>query len=344
MLLIKTYRSIVSSLFILLSTLPCKNGSLEAMEAQEMILCVEIGNTRIKASILPNYDLTLEDLRKLNTIAFPSKPWLKQNVDQLFNKSSQTPLSELLSTNPVVISLSIFGPIYDKRIHGCGIRNGLFENLQEVIQQQVSCPIQIESDAVSWAVGAIEYLGLQSQTIDFPCVAITFGTYIGVALIENPHKISALEIWAMSPAYDRLTPFAQSYNLQDFPVAILLKKHIDTVSGGEAFIEEKMKTYRPEFNQHVQAFIDDISEHLQMIFPCLPKIKSVLVGGGYSRFINTLNCSNRTSFILSPHNLIAQGIAPDIIQLLGCQKMCREDAILTQTYPTLHEIQLVLEK
>jgi hypothetical protein len=343
MFLMKTYRNILASLCILLSTLPSKGGALEAMESQEMILCVEVGNTRIKASILPNYDLTLEDLRKLNTIHFPSKPWLKQNIDQLFNKSSQTPLCELLNTNSLAISLSIFGPIYDKRTHGCGIRNGLFENLHECLQQQVSCPIQIESDAVSWAIGALRYLQLQGRIVHFPCIAITFGTYIGVAIAENPYKISAIEIWAMSPAYTKLQPFAQVYNLQECPVAVLLKKHIDTISGGELGTEEKMKTYRSEFNLHVQAFVNDISEHMQKVFPSLPKIQSVLIGGGYSRFIDLLDNNSVTNFILSPQVLSAQGIDSDIIQLLGCQRLFREEDILTQTYPSLNEVQAAFE-
>jgi hypothetical protein len=334
----------ISLLFISFSGFACENCPLEAYKTKEMLLCVEVGNARTKACILPNYDLTLEDLRKVKTMAFPSGPWLKQNIDQLFNKSSKTPLYDLLSTNPSRISLSIFGPIYNKRIHGCGVRNGVFENLHEIIQKQVPCKIQIESDAVSWAIGALEYLQLQSQTVHFPCVAITFGTYIGIALVENPHEISAIEIWAMSPDYTRLKPFAQSYNLQEFPVAILLKKHIETVSGGEAYIDEKMKTYRPEFNLHVRAFIDDISEHMQKIFPSIPEIKSVFIGGGYSRFIDPLNCSAYTSFILSPQALTAQGIAPDIIQLLGCQRMCYKDNISTQTYPDLHEIQATFDK
>lgn len=317
---------------------------LESLASKETILCVEVGNTRIKACVLPNYNLTLEDLKKAKTIAFPSEPWLKQNIDQLFKKSIKTPLNDLLNTNPSKISLSIFGPIYNKRIHGCGVRSGLFDNLQEVIKKQIPCEIEIENDTVSWAMGALEYLQLQSQIIDFPCIAITFGTYIGVALVENSHKVSNIEICAMSPVYTRLKPFAQSCNLQGFPVEILEKKHIDAVSGGEVNTEEKMKTYRSEFNLQVQAFIDDISEHLQTIFSSLSKIKSVLVGGGYSRYINTLNCSAYTSFILSPQAFSAQGIAQDIIQLLGCQRMYQEEGISTQTHPTLHEIQAIFDK
>lgn len=340
----KRHLIIFSSLLTLFSSFTYKNICLTACETTEMILCIEVGNTRIKAGILPNSDLKLEDLKKAKTLTFPSEPWLKQNIDQLFNELSESPLHDLLSTNPSKISLSIFGPIYNKRIHGCGVHNGVFENLHEMIQKQASCKIQIESDAVSWAVGALKYLELQSQTVNFPCIAITFGTYIGIAFIENPHKISAIEIWAMSPTYTRLKPLAESYNLQDFPVALLLKKHIDTISGGEAYTEEKMKIYRPEFNLHVQAFINDVSEHMQKIFPSIPWIKCVLIGGGYSRFIDPLNSSTYTSFILSPQALTAQEISPDIIQLLGCQRMCLEDNISTETYPSLHEIQDTFDK
>src|SRR5437868_15486247 len=115
----KVYFITIISLIVLIF------GVSRINQTQKPILCVEVGNTRIKACLLPQSP-TLEDLKKTKTVAFPSKPWLKQNIDQLFNASANTPLKPLLDARPSKISLSIFGPIYDRRIHGSGLQHGLF--------------------------------------------------------------------------------------------------------------------------------------------------------------------------------------------------------------------------
>jgi|GEM_PF-4439126 len=306
----------------------------------EPILCVEVGHTRFKAAILPQYP-TFEELQKTKTYSGLSHPWLKGNLEQLFKPSKENPLNELLSTRISEISLSIFGPIYDHKIHGCGTQETVSANLHETLQKDISAKLRIESDSVSWATGAVEFLKLTSHSIQYPALALTFGTGPGVALIENPETIHAIEIWVMSPAYSRLKPLAKPHGQESRPYRLFQTKFLSQISGGESNVNEKMKTYGGEFNAQVKAFSEDVREYVQTLFPSLPKIETFLIGGGVSRFIDS---NSPSSIVLNPQFLEKQGVSPDIIQLLGCERMCEEAPLITNTHPSLSELQEELEK
>lgn len=311
----------------------------KAKLSNEAVLCVEVGHTRIKSALLPK-DPTLEDLKKIKTFSCLSKPWLNKNVEQLFKKSKQNPLNKALAAKPSEISLSIFGPVYDKKIHGGGEKSGVSSNLQEILQKVAPTKIRVEADSVSWAIGALEFLKLQSQAIQYPCLAITFGTGPGVALIEDPHTVSAIEVWIMDLPFTRLKPLAEPYGKSDHPYGMFLKKFLDELAGGEKNLDEKMRTYRGEFNRQIEAFAEDVCESVQSLFPSLHKIQTILVGGGLSRFIDL---KIRSAIIFNPQFLEQLGVSPDIIQLLGCHRMCREDPIVTKTYPSHKELNAALE-
>lgn len=307
------------------------------------ILCIDVGHTRFKAAnlILP---ITLGQIRKIKTIEGSSIPWLKSNLHLLFKQSTAAPLSSLLNQHLDMISLSLFGPILNHSHHLYWAYNGISEHLKESLEKEASCRVMIESDALSWAIGALEYLkfNLESTSIHFPCLAVTLGTGVGVALIENANKIIAIEIWAMNPFYPKLSQFL-TYSDLDSPRRLLEKEFLEKISTGEKKIDEKMETYRSTYNQHFQAFLDDICKELEGNF-CLPKpILSILVGGGFSRFINDLNSNIRNTIILNPKHLKERGLSPDIVPLLGCLRNCQMPQISTTTYPPVTDMNRLLK-
>lgn len=296
------------------------------------VLCIEVGHTRFKATTMVT-PLTLKSLKATQIIVGRSAPWLQQNLYLLFTKSLDSPLSPFLEKRPDMVSLSIFGPISNRSKHVFWQKARLPEHLKDSLQNTTSRRVMIDGDAVSWAIGALEYLKLNSAQVTFPCLALTLGTGVGAALIGNVDQIKAIEIWIMDPSYPRLGKYAVTKNSLKSPRQLLEKAFLDKISGGEEFTDIKMKTYRPEYNLHFQAFVEDACEEIEKKLQLQNKILSVLVGGGYSRFIDEPKDKSRTTFVLNPQKLIKEGFLPDIVQLLGCLRHCHMPAIRTDTYP-----------
>lgn len=298
-----------------------------------MILCVEIGHTRIKAARLPELVKTLDDLKNVPICTTLSAPFLNQNLGDLF-KRGEGPLETLLEERTVKIALSIFGPLYENRFHGCAEMYKVPLNIRQVLENESGCEFRIEGDAVSWAVGALEYLSLKAETVAFPSVAITLGTHPGVAFIESDTQIISLESWPEYypfPKISQVTEVLPAYH-------VLSKAYLDGIAGGEEQLDEHMKGYSPTFNQHFQAFTGDLFDLIEQLFS--KKIASILVGGGHSRFI----ASAQDRIVLNPQLLFRDGISPDMIQLLGCQRQSRPSPVITSTYPSFEELTRLLNR
>jgi hypothetical protein len=283
-------------------------------------LCLEIGHTRTKAVHLPSKIESIETLKGLQIVTALSAPYLQQNLETLFQRGS--PLESLLNEKAGKIALSIFGPLYENRFHGCAAMYQVPQNIKEALEAKTPYQFSIEGDAVSWAIGALRYLALKGQTVAFPCLAVTLGTHPGVAFIENPERITSLEFW---PNYHEFSHLSSVTEIKP-PEHVLSKSYLDSRNGEEG-LQEEMIAYRPTFNCHFQAFTDDLGELINRLFS--KQIACVLVGGGNSRFIDR----TPQRIVLNPESLAEDQISPDIIPLLGCQKKMEDPRINTGTYP-----------
>ncbi|MES2198566.1 MAG: ROK family protein [Chlamydiota bacterium] len=309
-------------------------SDVEIVPSQETFICLEIGHTRIKAATLPS-SFSLEDIKKIKVITSFAKPYLQQNLSDLFQNES-SPIFPLLKSDSSTVSLSIFGPIFDGKIHGNAEKEGVPKEIKSSLENDTKRTVLVEGDAACFAAGALEYLNLSSHPVQFPCLVITLGTGVGVAFAENPYTIHSLELWghlASFPNFALLTEVSP-------PSEILNKRYLSKISQGDAFIEEKMHSgYAQAFQTHVEAFVKDISAYIHEIFPQVAPICSVVIGGGLSRFLN----ASSPFILLTPQNLENQGFDPDIIQLLGCHRLCKKPHIFTSTYPSLEETSKLIE-
>jgi hypothetical protein len=320
----------------------CENRIYEQILLQEKIfstvhvkttiLCVEVGQTRFKAAIL-SFPIKPKQLMNIVTLSGPTHQGL-QKLEEFFNYLRPNPLSNLFLQQPNAISLSISAPVYDRSrrwLHG-----DRRESTQKNIEHATRRTVLIENDSVSWATGALEFLKLQGKSIAFPCLAITLGTGIGVALIESINQIKDIEIWITHFPYPRLRKYVHFAECAR-PQCLLEKAFLDSISNGEENTDNKMKTYRATYNLHFRAFMEDVCERLESLFG-LTTISTVLVGGGYSRFILKPSMHTRSVIVLNPTNLISSGFSPDIIQLIGCLKNSLRSYSFSTVYPT--EVQM----
>ena len=293
---------------------------------------MEVGHTRIKGAHLPAQIKSIEDLKKVEIHSTLSAPWLKQNLQNLFKREYGSPLDHLIETQSKQIALSIFGPLYDNRMHGCAEMYGVPQNIKEVLQNETGYEFRIEGDSVSWAIGAIQYLALKSEQVAFPCLAITLGTHSGIALIESPNKVTSLDFCGHYYSFQKLEKTTEVKP----PIHVLSKSYLDHIAKGEELLYEHMKTYGPTYNRHLGAFTEDLCDMIDQLFS--QKVNSVLVGGGHSRFINSCNDGTKPIVVLNNITLSEDGVSPDIIQLLGVHKQAGGFPISTSTYPPYEKL------
>lgn len=314
-----------------------------AQETSQDILCVEVGWTRIKAGILPN-DATYEKLKTVKTITAPSGPWLDANFPMLFKVMLANPLSPMLKVPHGKVSLSISGPVVDHRYHPDLGKRGIPVDLKTACEKFANCDVLVENDVICWAIGCQELLKLKSTPPKFPYLALTFGTSIGSALALDEETIYNIELTYLNCPFSRLKFLTreQKFDPKFTPHRALGKPYFDWKLGRREFKDEEFAPYLFNYNNRFQAFLEDFVRELEELFSI--KIQNVLVGGGYSRFLDVPENNAYSVILMNPQALVADGISPDIIQLLGCWRLSQKNPPETILYPEYEDIKIIRSK
>lgn len=339
------------TLMFALSTTPIEAAPTEHSNrsVEKNVLCVEVGWQRIKAALIPQ-NVKYEELKKIATISAPSAMWLNANFPILFKKTLPNPLTPLLKESFSTISLSISGPVYEDGFHPDLGKRGIPENLKDACEELAHCNVIVENDVVCWAIGTQEYLTLKSEPLKFPYLAITFGTGIGTALVLDEKTVYGIEITYTDFPFSRLKFLCceQTFTPTFTPHRALGKPFFDWKLGRREFTDQEVAPYLEIYNNRFQAFIEDFVGNLEELFDI--KIRDILIGGGYSRFIEIPEKFSRSIIqgtvvpriiSLKPQILVSEGISPDIIQLLGCLRLSQEDRPKTYLYPTYSNLMRV---
>lgn len=291
----------------------------------DFVLCVEVGGTRIKAAILPTMP-TLEKLKTVKTIDTLSKPWFNQNLFSLFETTINHPLTSLVTIPHSMTSLTIKGAVYEKGLYPAGPRSGLPLHLRQALECVLDQSVMVENDAISWARGAVVYQEMQSRKISYPVLAITLGTGVGGALLENENSICGLELSSMDCSFSHLKVVIDPKERLN-PHITLGQTFFDAF--GEKLSNEEMVTV---YNKRFYALVEDIYAHVQKLFSV--QISSLFVGGGNSRLIEIPENYEKSVTVLSPQILEANAVSPDLIQLLGCQSASQKPDVTSKVYPS----------
>jgi hypothetical protein len=309
-------------------------------ELSHNILCVEVGWQRIKAAVLPE-DINYDKLKTIQTISAPSGNWLNVNFPLLFKISIPNPLSPLLKVPHDKASLSISGPVVDHRYHPDLGKRGIPVDLKKACEALAKCDVLVENDVICWAIGCQELLKLQAKPPKFPFLALTFGTGLGSALALNEETIYNIELTYLNCPFSRLKFLTreQPFNPKFTPHRALGKPFFDWKLGRKEFSDQEVAPYLFNYNNRFQAFIEDFVEALNELFSL--KIQDILIGGGYSRFLEIPENYNHSIILMKPQILKAEGISPDIIQLLGCLRLSQKNPPKTILYPEYEDIQII---
>lgn len=310
------------------------------IETFQNVLCVEVGWQRIKAAILPN-DVTYEKLKSIQTITAPSTMWLNANFPLLFKITLPNPISPLLKEPHAKASLSISGPVVDNRYHPDLGRRGIPVDLKTACEKIAHSEVVVENDVICWAIGCQELLKLQSKPPKFPFLALTLGTGVGSALALDENTIYNIELNYIDCSFSRLKFLTreQPFNPRFTPHRALGKPYFDWKMGRREFKDHEVAPFLFNYNNRFQAFIEDVVEGMEKLFSI--KVQDILIGGGYSRFIEVPENYAYSIILMKPQILKEEGISPDIIQLLGCLRRSKEDHPKTILYPDYRDIESI---
>lgn len=286
------------------------------------VLCVDIGGSRIKAAVL-HPEITLKELQNTSTISFESKKWLNEDIPQLFNPDILGNLYEKTGVECDEVSIGVRGPVMDGTY--CLVpKEHLPREMRKKCREAAKCPVFLECDTGIWARGALHWQSLIKQDVLFPCLGITFGTGIGVALISAPDDIINIEISVIDAPFARLLELAKNQPLkQEYGRPA---PH-DAIGMPYFFWKQKENTFsnprviQNEFNMRVLAFIEDMQDYMKGLGM---KAESVIIGGGNSRFIIPQDLERtlgKQVALLSPDSVSQYGVSFDVISLLGCLKI-----------------------
>ncbi len=287
--------------------------SVPEISQQNMVFCVDIGGTRAKFGLLPRKITNLSQLQAVVTKECEGGYELRKKVPAIF-KESEGPFAPFLKQTRA-ISLSLLGP-FDGSGNYLDDNNSLGypRNFKGLCSQVTGCEVAVNNDAISFAKGAYKYQKLKKEPIAFPCLVLTLGTGVGVALIKGKKSYVSVELarggWTFTQLEKTVKEQEGEQKKAQIPnssVHSLLGRHF--VAWIDATAPEKKASY---YQARVQALSRDLSAVLKV------QIASVVVGGGNSRFIKASDAFTGKAIILNPSSLQQDQVSQDIIPLLGC--------------------------
>lgn len=284
------------------------------------VLCVDIGGTRVKATIL-HPGITLQELQGITTIAFDSKEWLNEDIPQLFNADISGGLPERIGAPYDQVSIGVRGPVMDGAY--CVVpKEHLPREMKKKCQEAAKCPVFLECDTGAWTRGALYWQSLIKQDVPYPCMGITLGTGIGVTLISSPNDIINIEISLIDTPFQRLfeltknQPLKQEYG-RPAPHDAIGMPYFLWMHKEYPFYDPKM--LQNDYNARMVAFVKDMQEYL--LNKLGVEVNSIMIGGGNSRFLVSQDLENalgKSIILLSPEAISRYGVSSDCISLLGC--------------------------
>lgn len=270
-----------------------KSGPEQPETPYPKSLFVDVGCTEIKFAC-PEKDtelvgLTNESIEKRKTEEFRTD---EARFRKLFKKDdSESLLYELGESNPIEILVCLPGEISPdgkEFLREDDAVKGIPRKCAEMIRHESECSeVKLMNDAEAWGLGYRNYLIKEEKTIDLPAVLFTFGTGVGVCLLQEDS--SRVEGYELNNHPDEFRETAEAGNWDR-----VYQEQIHDIIGQDFFTWAK--EHHPEwddeerntrFTQRVIAFIKDLEQSDAFLEKLSGnKISTLVLGGGNARFID----------------------------------------------------------
>lgn len=263
------------------------------------VLCVDVGGTRIKLGVLP-LEASRKDVLGARVVVLPSLGWLNDSLPRLLSTENVSTLLRREHVEPEYgeIRVSVPGPVTEGRFFERPDlwARGVPRDLER--EFEVHCAplaVSLVKDADAWTAGAIRCAQLLEMPLEFPSIALTLGTGVGICVAASPSELLSLEIAASPPGvWDRLTTAAGRSIRESWEVHQLLGHEFFAWVAAEKG-RWSVERIRHEFTKRVSAFVLDAREGLAECLSGGPEaFKSLVVGGGNAGYLSVGDLERET--------------------------------------------------
>ncbi len=280
-------------------------------------LCIDIGGTRIKAAILSEC-IDLETLKVHSPCVIRTLGWLNHSLPEIISPNNWASVvrQESLADPCTEIAIDVPGPVDNGRF----LRSDLSVpvDLRDAFGKYAHDKrITLVKDADAWIVGATAYLDLVEDAVEYPALALIFGTAIGFAGARNRNTFDSYEISRWASRFPCLAVAANRSIGKQSDVHMILGKDffewVDRKNKGWTF-----EHIRDEFTKRVVALVKDLTPGLAQ---SIIRPRTLIIGGGNAEFVSARTLEDRTGVTVKSLCSRRIRVNPDLIPLLGLNKL-----------------------
>ncbi|MDI9529798.1 MAG: hypothetical protein QM233_07715 [Candidatus Cloacimonadota bacterium] len=290
------------------------------------VLCIDVGGTRIKASILkPN--MKLNDLKEVKVLATRTIGWLNQSLPKIVdpNHWASFTCKENQKAFRDFEAIAIDGPWDIRGDSICGYYPDTY-NIPEKLNDQLwktsgidnntrKRVISHQNDAEAWLRGGLYYYKLKAESITFPIISLIFGTGVGVSYSKDGKQLDVLNPSLVKyPNLSRYINLEHNYQVHDYFSEKRSWSFFRSVREDNERRHWDYDRVRAEYSKRVVALTNDIVAEKRKE---LKKPKMVFIGGGFSEYVSERTVSEKLGIKTKVIRSFDLDINMDLIPLLG---------------------------
>jgi hypothetical protein len=288
------------------------------------ILCVDVGGTRIKATVLPWEINDIQTLQNAPKMTVRSLGWLNKSLPNIINKDNWASLINQETRFPDFdfVALCVPGLVKNGLFYrqDLGIPTDLHKRLMKLTERTV-CPLIKDADA--WTIGALSYLKMQDEYTATPTLTVVFGTGIGVSAASSSKTIDSIDISEWGHGF----PLVEKKSGQKITLpweihAILGRQFFDWV--GDHKRHWTYQRIREEFTDRLIALLKDLLPRMNNV---TGTIGNVLIGGGNAEYASISTIESQLGIKVKSFSNRIVDLDPDLIPLLGLHQVAVDSRI-----------------
>lgn len=279
------------------------------------VLCIDIGATRIKWSVLHDKP-SLSELEVAAIGGMRSLGWFNAHLRDILNGTVWGSIMEadrqLSDFDRLAVSICCGVDPDTEKLCGYHVdHHGLPSDLKVKFERLIGGrPVRLINDAEAWLRGAVAIAGLKNIGVQWPAVGLSFGTGVGIAIAYGPGKVEPREFAGPFLPTQLSRAAGLSETAKGWEVNEILSKRffewVEQVQYHWSYIE-----IREAFTDRVLGLLNDLAS--QIVAPV-----TLFIGGGNAELVSVRQIQDAAGISVIPMSKATLGrMNPDIVPLLG---------------------------
>lgn len=288
---------------------------------QEMktILCIDIGGTRIKSAVLPQYP-DIQQARNAPHMVVRTLGWLNQSLPSLLDPNHWPSLAAYYKKIDIdydSVAISVPGVVEN----GIFMRSDLVSkpscvprNLLSAMQNKAGCPLTLIKDADAWMMGYQSYSRALGINVHYPALLLAFGTGFGIAVAADSNTVYSIEAGDMSVTnWNNVFQASGHHFSQGWEIhRIVGRSFFDWVDHHKKHWDHTR--IRDEFSKRVKAALEDILPWIEKRLG--KRVQTVALAGGNAEYVSVRVLESTGRTIVSLTDRLSK-LDPDLITVMG---------------------------